>query len=97
MPNKFARQRPLPAKPDPVAMRALQARYAVLAGPGRGHGGKRAWTVAHAVQLGRLYVAAWGHVPRTTHMDASWCLPGTGAILGLFGSYASFYAALEAD
>jgi hypothetical protein len=86
-----------PQRPrDRAAMQRLQDAYA-LAKSQRFTTTLHPWPRAVLVELGRLYVRAWGVVPIPGRMLATWCLPEARAILREFGSYAAYYAALEEE
>ena len=84
---------PPPQVPDdPHALAALHGTYQALHGEGRWH----RWTREETVILGRLYVQAWGGVPTPWRMQQAYCLPDAGVIRRAWGTYAAYYAALDA-
>jgi hypothetical protein len=79
-----------PAKPDPDWMRHLHETYASFMPRSVHH----PWTTAQALQLGELYVRAWGSLPRAGHLSRDYCLPSDQTIKTLFGSVQAFHAAI---
>jgi hypothetical protein len=55
------------------------------------------WTRATALQLGRLYMQAWGVPPHAARCAGEYCLPPLGAIRRLFGTLTQYHLALQTE
>jgi len=78
----------------PAALEALHGAYATAKARGLGVS-RHPWTREATLELGRLFVAAWGTRPTPSQMEKHYGLPPRASILRLWGSYAAYYAAIE--
>lgn len=89
--------RPLrnPQKPmNKEAMKTL-AEYHVTIAPKTSQGGVSSFTQENTLFLGGLYQAAWGVLPSAGRLKTSWCMPDYNTVVKLFGSIASYHAAIR--
>lgn len=78
---------------DPVALAQLRQRYAACVETMQLTSAyRRAWPRAWTLQLGQLWVRAYGRLPRYAELGVEGCLPSVDAIIRLWGSMRDWYA-----
>ena len=83
-----------PTRPvNPLAWQQLQDAYAACKGVGEGKK-RHPWTPESCVLLGRLFLAAWGQMPRSSRLRPEYAMPPWRTIQRHWGTLAAYHQAL---